>query len=637
MTGRSALSHVACSCFLFLISTLLGCAQYAIPKKIVVDGTTYLQNGAGINAAIQAAGSNSEIVLMPGAYSITEPIIINNVQNMTLRILSGSKLLALPESFNGAVSMLSITRSSYVRILGEKGVEFKGFGTPRDCVTVNAPGLADATPVSNVEVSGINCTGTLDGIDAGDSKNFQMNTHDIEIADNFISDTSGPGQINVQATVGAKVHDNVLENPNIGQDQIVCSMDVDCEVYSNVVSGFIPPASGSPQAAMNGYLCQKCAWHNNTIRGVTSVVPAGFGFGGMYCDTCFDFQVTENHLIGGMWGITCEICRNVIIKANLLEKQRNSAIQLYGSTSFAMVNRFSSLTGVKPGTGVVLSEEPAKSSETPARLQVALNGSFRRGVVFQQDVTPSPEPDFRIHVESSRDLPAGSLGLQYCSEPHLRGICHVLSFGAVPARVWVVEDQRFPVMPPFENYKSYAIVALSDLPSAVLEFRDLEADRLAEYGRVEDNQIIQPGVWGINIYEGFENYSVIHNSCEQVGYASQSGISACVIVSDVDQGEIKYLLQYGTVEGNQATAAVGAASAYGIRAYALGNSVNDSLLVQANRWDVANPSFFSRVTHLILGPSLQAEDSCGQDPRPLPVVHNGCDSQNSNRHQFGHP
>lgn len=637
MTERSSLSHVVCGVLAVLILNLLGCAEYIVPKKIVVDGTTYAQNSAGINAAIQAAGSNSEVVLMPGSYAITAPIVINNLQNMTLRIASGTKLLAVPEDFNGAISMLSITRSSFVRVLGGKGIEFKGFGTPRDCITINAPGLTDDTPVSNVEVSGITCTGTLDGIDAGDSKNFQMNTNNIEIGHNFVSGTSGPGQISVQATVGATVHDNVLENPRIGQDQIVCSTDVECDVYDNTLRGFVPPPSGNPQAALNVYFCQQCSFHDNTIHGVLNPVAAGFGFGDIYCDTCFDSSFKSNRFIGGMWGITCEICRNVIIHSNFLEGQLDTGIQLFGSTLFRSINHLDSLIGLRPGAGVVISKEPVSASGKPRGLQARLSATFTQGVVFEQDVTPALQPDLRLQIYSSRELPTGALGFEYCGGPRLQGPCNVLPFEAVPARVWILESHRYPVKQPFDDYRSYAVVALKNLSATVLSFRDLEADRIAEYADIEGNRIIRVRVSGISIYEGNQHYSVAQNTCQQVGYGSSNEISACVVISDVDQGPISYLLQYGTVEGNQATAAIGAATAYGIRAYALGNSVNDSLLVQANRWDVANPTFFSRITNLILGPSLQAEDPCAQDNGLLVLPHDGCHSQARKASQPKHP
>lgn len=634
MTGRSALSHL-CSVLVIFISTLFGCAQYVIPKKIVVDGTTYSQNTAGINAAIRAVGSNSEVVLMPGSYAITAPIVIDSVQNMTLHIANDAKLLAIPEDFNGAISMLSITRSNFVRVLGEKGVEFKGSGTPRDCVTINAPGLADSIPVSHVEVRGISCTGTLDGIDAGDSKNFQMNTNDIEIDHNFVSGTTGPGQINVQATIGVTIHDNVLRAPRAGQDQIVCSIVVSCDVHNNVLTGFVPIPSTIPEAAIDGFFCQRCSWNSNTIYGTASSVEF---FGDVYCDTCSDSDLSNNYIVGGMWGITCEICRNIVIRSNILKHQLNTAIQLLGTTSSETSNSLDSPTGLIGGFDVALSQDPALTIWGAPSVKASLNSSFTEGVIFEQDKsTLSPgRPDLDLLIVSSQYLVRGALGFEYCNQPKLQGACNILRFGDMASGSWTPQEYRAPVAAPFSS-KSYAIVALRRMPRNVIHFSQLRADRISEYVSVENNKIIRPGIWGINVFEGNQHYSVVQNTCQEVGYGSSSKMSACVIISDVDEGKLSYLLQYGTVEGNQATAAVGAAAPYGIRAYALGNSVNDSLLVQANRWDVANPTFFSRVTHLILGPFLQAKDACAQDSGLLALPHNGCELQARKRSQSEHP
>lgn len=592
-----------------------------MPKTIVVTQSAYGQTSRGINAALQEAGSNSEIILTPGTYSIVSPIVINGVHNITLRIMSGTKLIADPTDFDSSVSIISVTRSSFINIVGENGIEIDGLGTPRDCVTINAPGLTDKIGVFHVEVSGLNCTRTIDGIDAGDSKNFKMDTRDIEIDHNTVSHTAGPGQINVQGTVQVDIHDNTLESPGIGQNQIVCSTTIGCDVHGNVLRGFVPSPDGNPQAAINGYFCQKCAWHDNVIHGVSEEMTSGWGFGDIYCDTCFDSTFNKNELVGGIWGITCEICRNVVIASNVLKNQLYTAIQLYGSTQFRTVNSFQSASGLEAGPNVVLAQDAPYGHI--ASLSAGFSSMPRGGVIFQQNVDPPGQPDLRLYIMSSRRLQANTIGFRYCSEQGLLGTCTTLPFGPI-GRSWTLEDRRYPVSPPFSNYDSYAIVALTDMTSTVLRFRDLEADRIAEYAMVERNHIVQPRIWGISVYEGYQNYSIIMNSCEGLGHGSEATEPACIVISDDNNSGHRYLLQYGIVENNRATPdPLAVATTYGIRAYALGTSVNDTLLVLGNRLDLRNAYFFSRVSHLILGPLSLPSESLGLRHRTTAHIEQG--------------
>lgn len=506
----------------------------------VIDASKY----PSIQAAVAAAGSNAQVIVPRGAYSVSSPISISGLNHFSLLLKAGAAITS--NDLPGIHSVIEIVRgSNNVSVIGEQGSRIVANSGARGCVGVNHVHGVAVTTIYNIRLSGFECSGGLDGIDIGDPVNFTMTTSKVEIDHLYVHNTTRPmgGQINAQAVTDADIDDNILESPAATQSQVVCTIDVDCKVHNNTLKGFVPPASGTnPVAALNAFYCDGCDFYENKISMPTGSSAPMTGTGGIYCDTCFNSQIHDNYIWNGYYGITVEINHITKVYNNHLFQQSADGILAYGTTTVHTVNSWDSTTGGNCGTNVTCEIDTTLRKAAAGSLQAVTSGSFTTGPIFEQDgklqLGPA-EPDLRIWMYGDAAIPAGQLGMKLCSAAGGGGSCFTSPCGAAPAATWVPCYARVPVRNAPQPWASYEIVALTSAPNATFHFDELKTGRVSDSITVDNNVVEKPRGAGISISGGHANVAVNNNVIKEVGFGQTPGNPSWGIRFVTDAGHVQ--------------------------------------------------------------------------------------------------
>jgi len=323
---------------------------------VVVDGTTYAQTGAGVQAAVDSLTSGGTVFLAKGTYTITASITLDD--NVILRGAGWSTILKLGVSAN--TDVISVIGKTNVKICD---LQVDGtMASNTDGNGINIITASSFVTVENCYIHDVRKTLLRGG--TGSNNLMFFNNYCISSTDNDI--------ITLSKTFSSKVMGNIVSTSGSTSDNGIACYDEDAtnDTYDNQIIGNYVTlcvngigTEGGIRTVISDNIVFNCSGHGITaIDGGTVPVPDYTIIKGNMIKTVAsvginidaDYFVLEGNVISGVnigIDINSATTSNFNISNNIIETTVANAINVSAAaTNFSIVgNIIKTVAGTAEG------------------------------------------------------------------------------------------------------------------------------------------------------------------------------------------------------------------------------------------------------------------------------------------------